>query len=319
MNRRRVSLALLALLAGCAREEGLVQPVSLDDGDSFYQHLFELPSPIPLPFDAGRSLAVEVRLALPKGAVLELERDREGAPWLRLPAGARIDRVERWRDQDGGWRIADVRGAHIDPNGARRFHVLRPEHAGASQLFGYAFPAGDEHALERAHDAMADDMRDGRGFAWPMPDARRERAIQRYRGLSSCNACHALHKPTPPRADARLLPGVPDVHRPTDGAGFYALRALFSDEGFLEDHRPVQPALENPYVDVRCPEGEVLDARRARCSDGSVAAARLDLAAGVRSKDAHSLQICAARRALWPRLSAEAQAALQASLDACGE
>lgn len=307
----------LSILAACADvDEG--GELDISDGERFYADAFRLPSPIPLPEDARAALEVEVRLFLPKASQLTLARGPSGTPWLRLPEGARIDRVERFSTRRGGARIADVRGAVVEAGGTRRFHILRPERAGAPSLFGFSFPADVPEALANAHEAMANEMRRGRGFAWRMAHDQRERAITRYHALSSCNACHAPNKSAPVWADAALAPGVPDVHRETDGAGFYALLALFRDEGPLEDHRPVHPALAHPFISVSCPEGAALDPVRARCSDGSVAQARLDVAAALAAGDRHAKSVCRARRALWPRLSDEARQVFAPSLVSCG-
>lgn len=313
--------ALIFALTSCAESAwpetpptGETVAVHVDVGEALFARTLVVPSPIPSPEDKAGRGSVEVRLSLADGSLIDVD----DAGRLILPRGARIDRVERAHLRSGARPIADVRGARVDDTGQLTFHVLRPDGPRAPALFGASFRALDDEAQRRAHADVAAAMQDGRGFARAFTDdEKRARAVRHFVSLGACNACHAPLKPEATRVDARLADGTLEVHRATGAQGFYALDALFRDDGPVEDHKPVQPALASRFMRFTCGDDVVAAPARPACDDGRVLRAHLDVRRALAEGDAHARGVCDARVALAARMTDRARDAVAPALRVC--
>lgn len=313
--------ALILALTSCAESAwpetpppGEAVAVDVDVGEALLARTLVVPSPIPSPEDAADRGSVEVRLSLAEGSLIDVDE----AGRLLLPRGARIDRVERAHLRSGARPIADVRGARVDDDEQLSFHVLRPVGPRSDALFGASFRALDDEGQRRAHADVEAAMLAGRGFVRAfLHDEKRARAIRHFVSLGACNACHAPMKPEATRVDARLADGTLEVHRATGAQGFYALDALFKDDGPLEDHKPVHPALASRFMRFTCGDDVVAAPTRPACEDGRVLRAHLDVRRALSEGDAHARGVCDARVAIAKRMSDRAREAIASALRVC--
>jgi len=276
-----------------------------------------LTPPISLPGDAAGRFHTAILIALPSDAVID-----GGPGGLRWPEGARLDRIE-WLEEDGQPRIADVRATElvrVDGNLIERFHALRPSGLGIdAPLAGGSYLRGDEAgrlALGRGFAALAE-----RGGVFLAAErgsraAFRASSLLRLHETHRCAGCHAHDEAEADPHGERWL------RRGTDAMGFYVPRYLMQDDAPMERYRPVDRSAENDFVRVAC-GGEAVDRERdpssaMRCPDGSAPRLSLDVSAGMRADDPHTMQVCASRRWLAARLSEAARAPHELAIAECG-
>jgi hypothetical protein len=255
-------------------------------------------SPIRLPrTSSGRDRTV-VWLRVPEGArASAVWLDAQGRFALRFPAGTVAARVEEW---DGA--VADVRGTRIEEEEQERFFVLRPSRRGLS---GIEWTRGRPQVQDRANARLA-------ALA---PDGRTASHLVRQNDCASCHV-HARASNVRPQEHGAL-------NRATDASGFFAIESVLEDESPLEHYRPIDPNLDDPYVEVRCGEsgaeiGSRPAERHARCPDGQVPRARYALARALAAGDVHASEVCASRRTLFAWLDRSAREAFATAFAECG-
>lgn len=299
-----------ALTTPPARAES---PVSLDQTPSPWADAIELVPPVRLPVAADGDSRIRIFLRLPPQGSITAE---DGPASLTLPAGARLDRVEYVRSgDDAPWTVIDVRGTRLTEDG-QRFHALRPVDARLhAPLKGAEWARGQPQDRRAARDRMAALLR--RAARPPDQPPLGEAARERYLANHDCARCHRARQPTESHLDARGEPA-----RPTDAHGFYALRAVLSDEGLVCRARPRDLNVDDPFVTARCGDSEA-DVVRADgvpqydCPGDRVPVGRRAMARGVEDGDAYTLRVCASRRALAARMDAATRARFAAVLDVC--
>jgi hypothetical protein len=256
-------------------------------------------APIRPPHTNGGRDRTVVWLRVPEGSratAIWLDDQRRYA--LRFPAGTTAARVESW---DGA--VADVRGTRLEVEEREIFFVLRPT---ARELTGFEWPRGRRRAQERANASLA-------ALA---PDEHTAAHLVRQNDCASCHV-HARASNTRPREHGIL-------NRATDANGFFAIESVLEDEAPLESYRPEDPNLGDPYIEVRCGDAsaEIVsragEERHARCPGGQVPRARYDLVRALAAADAHALEVCESRRALFAWVDRTAREAFAGAFGECG-
>lgn len=298
--------------------------ITIQTPDSWWkqQGFVRLTPPIRLPGPTSGRLQTSVWLRIPDGGTIQTRwLASQGRYTIELPPGTIADRVDTWTPGEGDRvaRTADVRGGRLEADGAQTFRLLRPEsHEAGAALFGYEWPRGQRAVTQAVHERIAEEMVQGRGFAWKTTKASRERGISGFHKRSGCAGCH-------PSDRARRLqvsdPGI--VSRPTDTAGYYVPLSVLSDQAPVETYHPRDNNAEDPCVSVTCGdvvatlESSETGARRFRCKDASVPIARLDVPCGLRSEDAHTAAVCASRRYLYEHMDDVGKGAFADAFVAC--
>src|SRR5262249_8092262 len=96
---------------GAAEPKQRIERIEVTDPARFWivSGFVEMVAPIRPPTSRDAQDRSEIWLQLPDDAPLTVEPRGDGRTLLRLPAGAAVDRVERWLG-DGVHRVVDVRG-----------------------------------------------------------------------------------------------------------------------------------------------------------------------------------------------------------------
>lgn len=260
------------------------------------------------PTSLDHSDLVEVWLALPPGALLTVdESSAQKPPSLRVPTGARVDRIELLHTE-AGTHVVDVRGTEFRPEG-EQFHVLEPTER--DRLQGVAWLRGD-HDAEAGADAALRALLE----RTDVPQGQIDRLV----ALNRCEVCHFSKKPESALAGAEGLP-----NRPTDASGLYGLLAVLLDESAVETSRPVDTNLEDPFIRFSCPddteEPEQVGAhggpRTIRCRNGRPATGHLDVERALDAGDAHANAVCASRRYLFDHMDVSAKRAFATNFSKC--
>jgi hypothetical protein len=253
----------------------------------------ELVPAIPLPIYRDRS-RVRVMLRMGPGAIT-LSQDGQS---LVFPPATQADRLEEFVT-NGSWRVMDVRGEQLTPDGGI-FHVLRPGDV-ADVLVGRSW----DRAVPAFGDAAQQDM--ARTMA--------PHAAAAFLRVSQCLECHQPNRPVDRRPSSV-------VHRRTDHHGWHAVLATLLDEAPVESYRPWATVTHQPFVTLACGDGpaglaSTAHAQRHTCPDGQTPTAMFDLATALAAQDAHALAVCHARLALWKRMDAAAQQRFEPHTRAC--
>ncbi|HSO32608.1 MAG TPA: hypothetical protein VLT33_08830 [Labilithrix sp.] len=270
-------------------------------------HAIELTPAIRPPTSEDGRVRIVVYLELPERAQLDIVQ-RDGAPSIDLPAGARASRVEALGAEDGdraAWRVLDVRETTFGDAREERFRLLRPGRGGG--LTGISWPRSDDGARQASRAITS--LFEGDRLEGPSDLHARRDAAARLVRLNDCASCHV-----PWRAEDRR-PGAL-VQRRTDGQGLYLLAAVMSDSGPFERYRPRNASTDDPFTHVRCDDVDV-PRRTVVCADGQRPAGWLDLRAALAAGDPHARRVCASRRALVDRMTPAARSAFTAPLEAC--
>ena len=275
----------------------------LSGSEGHWDGWIELVPAIRTPRFADHRDETRIYASFPEGSSITL-RDPADPTSLEVPAGAELDRVERftWRDGDAGvvTHVVDVRGTRFFAD-HEELHVYRPMGPRDPRLFGMRWERTGEAPPEVAR-AMRSAMREGRGLVGTAP-ARRDAAIDRFSSLLACEGCHA------PRTATRVGGIDSWPRRPTDASGLYSIVATLSNRAVLETYRPRDDNEGDERVRVEC---------LAESADCGTRVGELDLLAGMAARDAHALAVCASRRALTRFLSSEVREAYRAELEVCG-
>ena len=269
----------------------------------------ELTTPVRPPTTEDGAAHIVVVLRPPQGTVLRLQSSEPLA--FDLPVGTTAARVEYAGTEhaadhpvEASWRILDVRQFDWTAEGIA-CTVLRPD--GEGLLVGLRWRCG-VNADAQAGELLATFVREGR-FAGPRSSNGREHSAHRIRLVNDCRTCHQFG-----RAEDRRTTAL--VQRGTDAAGLFSLRSVFRDEDPVERYRPVDPNVGDPTMTPVCPGSEI-DVASARCRDGLRPRLHVDVARGIRERNAHAAQLCEARRQLSSLLDPAGRAALQGTLVAC--
>jgi hypothetical protein len=305
LTRLVTSLVLAAGACGERARPDSAPPAGtewLSASEAHWEGWIELVPAIRTPrFSDGRD-ETRIYARLPEGSAITLT-DPANPTSLEVPAGAELDRVERftWRDGNGEpvQHVVDVRGTRFFAD-REELHVYRPMAANDARLFGLRWDrigAAPPDVVETMRAAM----REGHGLVGIAP-ARRDASIDRFVSLLACEGCHQAG--TRERVD-----GVDQwPRRPTDASGLYSVLATLSSRSILETYRPHDENEDDPFVRTECVTGS--HACRTRV-------AVIDLSAGLAAGDSHAVAVCASRRALSPFLSDEVRLAYRAELDVC--
>ena len=269
----------------------------------------ELVGPARPPTSPDHSVRINVFLKLPEGARIRVAEIGSADFTLTMPTGAVAVRVESAGTGDidappsSSWRILDVRGTTFGDRG-EQFVVLRPAAKVYGELLGVTWPRGAEQAgPTRALGALV-----RLGFIGN-ETGDRAAAAAHLESLNGCASCHA-----PLRAPRTRMTEAGVVNRGTDSSGLFQVKSVLQDEQPLETYRPTDANVGRPFTTRRC-GGNATAA--VRCDDGSIMTARLDVRAGVRAHDPHTLRVCASRIRLVERLERPLPAAVSDALTEC--
>jgi hypothetical protein len=269
------SVRLLVAFALCACADDELKPLDGFSTDGMVQMVSPIRSPH---WRGGRDQTAVWLKVVPnlRASAVWLEDQRRHA--LLLPPGTIAARIESW---DGA--VADVRGTRLEESGQQRFFVVRP---GEHGLKGVEWPRGHPEAQDRATARVRALARD-------------EASARHLARQNDCAFCHVHARAANTRDGEHGA-----LNRPTDASGFFAIESVLEDEAPLEDYRPIDPNVDDPYVEVIC--GDVAPEivshrgeRHAHCPDGRVPRARYDLPRALSTNDPHASQVCASRRALY--------------------
>ena len=273
----------------------------------------EMVGPLRPPTSEDGRVRILVFVRWPEGAVSRVVQS--GSAWsLALPSGARAERVEL--DGEGSvdappsasWRVLDVRGTSF-LDGGERFRVLRPKGTGGDELLGLEWPRGDGQAS--ATDILGQ-LVVTRAVAAPAGGDARLRAAAHLRALNACPSCHVPLAPARSRdSEARV------VSRGTDASGLFQVASILRDRLPFETYRPRDANRGDRLIRRYCGD-LVVDDAVTRCPDGAVLEGELDVPAGVRLGDAHTLRLCASRRELARHLEPGARAKFEPAFTECG-
>jgi hypothetical protein len=289
---RLLTLLTFLVVAACADDGVRTVQGFRTDG------MVAMTAPIRLPRTESERDQTVVWLRVPEGAratAFWLDDQRRYA--LRFPVGTTAARVESW---DGA--VADVRGTRLVEQGGERFFVFRPSRGG---LTGVEWSRGSQQAQERANARLAVVADD-------------EHTAARLIRQNDCASCH-VHA----RASNTRPHEYGALNRATDANGFFAIQSVLDDEAPLEGYRPMDPNLDDPYVEVRCGDAaaEIVSRageRHARCLDGQVPRARYALGRALAAGDAHATEVCDSRRALFAWVDRAARVAFGSAFGECG-
>lgn len=282
-----------------------IEGVRVAERRETYERGALLVTPQRLPNSHDQRLRVMVYLDLPG----KLEGD--AFETLVYPVGTQATRVEYFAPQGAEldalpnetWKVLDVRGLSVDPQGTLHF-VLRPSGLGnAAELNGVSWRREEaEQGTARLTALVL------RGAFEGLP-AQRHAMASKLATLNHCNGCHQPNQ----RDDLDRL-----VHRGTDGGGFFQVAAVFRDHGPLETYRPRDANQDDPHTTLRCASGAAPSHEpMPRCTSGQVPFSTYDLRQALARGSQHALQICKARLYLADHMSEGLRAGLTDKLEPC--
>jgi hypothetical protein len=278
----------------------------------------EMVPPIRLPTSLGGYDHITVWLRVPDGRPVRVEHDGERLT-LVYPPGTVADRVEMREPShiDGAhaWRVTDVRGTRLDDDGRERFHVLQAAARDGLSLAGFEWRRDDPSGVRAANAGLEELLR--RGRLRDVDERKRAQAIDRLLRLNDCQPCHEHDR----SERTRYTEGGP--RRATDRAGFYVILSVLADAAPLENHRPREANVDDPFVTVSCGEDEASlvttdTGPRYTCPDDRVPFARMDVARALAAGQPHAGAVCSSRRYLHEHMDDEARAAFAPSFAECG-
>lgn len=299
-------------VCACARPPA-IERIEIDDPVAHWIDggFVEMVPAIRLPTTPSGNDRITSWLRIPDGERIGVRTLKDGRIVPTYPDGTLADRIELREPATGpegihAWNVIDVRGTQLDGD-AERFHCLQP--AGDGTLAGFAWARGDADAERAAADQLvdlvasaqptnthADRTLDGQ----PSNADPRAARLERLRRLTHCEPCHVHGR----RERTQISEGGP--HRATDGAGFYSILAVLTDESPLEDHRPRDLNAGDPFITLTHP------------SRGAVPRARLDLPRALATNRDHERAVCQSRRYLFDHMHDDARHAFAAAFAACG-
>ena len=108
----------------------------------------------------------------------------------------------------------------------------------------------------------------------------------------------------------------------TDSQGFFQPITVLANRMTVRDSRKWDLNADDPFITVWCGNERVRavtegDSRSYRCADGGVPVGELQLAAALKNKDAHALQVCASRRYLYQHMDSKARKAYHTAFAEC--
>ncbi|NVB37290.1 hypothetical protein G6O69_05570 [Pseudenhygromyxa sp. WMMC2535] len=294
----------------------------------------EMVPPVRLPTATPGADDVAIWLRIPEGGVIETRR-REGdaaggaageatgeeageaaSAWiLAFPPGTIADRVES-RGRGGTRGVIDVRGTELAEAGEEWMHTLRRDGGAKGGLFGYEWPRSSTAAHAEATRLLLAELAEIPPGS-SMSEEARAGYLSRIQTKNQCVTCH-VHG----RADNRREGERGVVNRGTDGSGFFTPQTVLLDEIPLERYGTIDPNLRDPWVTLRCPEGEAkLESKKGRllatCPDNAVPVGRFDLDKALSHGDERAERICAARRYLYAHLDERGREVFSPAISAC--
>jgi hypothetical protein len=328
--------ALSYLAAGAEPNDG-VSELTIDEPRTHWTSDFiALVPAIHPPTTHDREDLIQVWLKLPAGGRIGVrhlpEQDRYT---LTYPPGTVADRVEYYYLGDDTpdlvdyapfapedaesqqWTVADVRGTRLVDDD-QHFHVYRPVDGDPhAKLVGWSWQRGDDDAQQLATELLA--AHSGQTDAPLEDEPLSEGAVESLRRLNDCASCHVPDRP-------RIRTGETDraVERATDALGFIVPNAVLRDECVVVHHRPEDLNAEDPFVEVRCDDGQPAVLRTGGgsewyvCEDGSAPRGYRDVAAGLAAGHSYTLAVCQSRQALHERMTPAARQAFRAAFEVCG-
>ena len=284
---------------GCSRSPA-VERIEIDDPVAHWIDggFVEMVPSIRLPTTPSGNDRITNWLRVPDGERIGVRKLNDGRIVPIYPDGTIADRIELREPAtrpEGihAWNVIDVRGTQLDGD-TERFHCLQPTADGA--LVGFVWSRGDGAAEHAAADQLVDLVAHHRpGGENDSHTAR----LERLRRLTHCEPCHVHGR----RERTQISEGGP--HRPTDGAGFYSILAVLTDESLLEDHRPRDLNAGDPFVTMTRP-------RR-----GAVPRARVAFVRALAAGRDHERAVCKSRRYLFDHMNDEARGAFADAFAAC--
>jgi hypothetical protein len=266
----------------------------------------ELVSAVRAPTTPDHAARINVFLKLPAASRIRVI-DQPSGYTLAMPAGAVALRVESAGNGDidsppsASWRVLDVRGTWFHEQG-ESFLVERPTVPMGAELLGLRWSRSASQAEPTR--ALGDLVRGGLVASSGRPDA----AAAHLEALNDCSGCHVHGRKARTRTTE---PGV--VNRGADASGLFQPMSVLQDEVPIETYRPTDANAGRPFLTRMCGDHR---ATTDRCQDGSVMTARLDVGAGMRAHDPHTMRVCASRLALAGMLD-HVNAAIGAAVEEC--
>ena len=273
--------------------------------------------PLRLPTRTDARDRTEVWLKLPQGSAIEtrflLEQERYV---LRYPAGTVAARVELVAypggDRGPRWGVADVRSTRFD-EGSEFFSAFRPTFAGPdAPLRGWEWRRGDDAREQLATEKLSELV------AQLTRPEHRPRAVARARANNACASCHVYTRPANRRPREQSI-----VNRATDDSGFFQVASVLEDVAPVENYRPRDANVGDPFVTFECRAGSgaidlVADRQTPRCADGSVPFGRFDTRAALASNDDRARRLCRARAYVYEHLDEPGRRAFGKAVETCG-
>ena len=117
-------------------------------------------------------------------------------------------------------------------------------------------------------------------------------------------------------------------NRGTDGGGFFQPETVLSDRAVIEQHRPREMNVDDPYIKFHCfgdgsSDSEPVWTQRQNgtkwptCADQSNPIGVVDIPAGLAANDIHVKRLCTSRKALYDLMNDEARKAFADAFAAC--
>jgi len=320
-NPDRAEPALDPLLGAPSDPDDPVQRVTIEDPDTHWAHagFVAMTPPVRLPSTSTERDDVVVWLKIPDGGVIETRAEAGRPPHLLFPPGTISDRVEQ-RGKPGSRSVIDVRGTEILEHGAQRMHTLRRRGRGDDRvLFGYEWPRAQPEAHAEATRRLLSELAQ-RPPGLNMSEDRRDRYLASIERKNACTKCHGYD-----RLDNASEGEFGIVDRGTDSSGFFTPQTVLFDTLPLERYGDVDPNLDDPLIEISCPDGapvELVDGTkggraRATCSKGAVPHATLALAEALSQGDPRALSMCRARLYLYSHLDEAGRTAFAEAVKDC--
>jgi hypothetical protein len=279
----------------------------------------EMVSPVRPPSSNDGTIRIVSYVYLPVGAQLQL-RVVDGEAGLLVPPGTRAERVEylgageRDAAPVDSWRVLDVRATAFAAT-EERFSVLRPRgNQGkpasdmAGGLLGISWTRGKSDKL--ATQFLGVLMRQG-AFGGLANSAALIDAAAHLEGINACAGCHIANQ----RGRTRVTDaGI--VNRSADASGLFQFTSIMQTRLPFETYRPRNMNQGDVLIARYC-GAQLMAPDALSCPAGQVLEGELDVRAGVRANDTHTLRVCASRRAIAAHMDATTLSYFREPLAAC--
>ena len=310
-----VSTLLLLSLAGPAFAGGdTPQAVRIPNDLHYWEKssFAEMVPPLREPTDKDHLESIRVWVKIPEDQKITVSwiapQNRYS---LMYPNGTVADRVDSSKnDPASDENVDDVRGARIDEKSDTVFHdyEVAPDQS-ASWLMGYEWKRDGDQADLQAADALVA-LFFPPGFHWDPG------AIQHFRQLNRCAACHQPDAPAP-------VTTAPPFRFESDSRGFFQPMTILQNSMTVRDHRDWDLNADDPFITVWCGDQQTHavtqgDVRKYVCANDIAPVGKLDIRAALQNHDPHAQQVCQSRSYLFRHMDLKARQAFSTAFEDCG-